>query len=78
MSTLQQVLDVLASTLNVAPDAVNASTQAGEFAPWDSLGHVNLMMSLEQAFGLELDVEDFPRLTSVDAIVKYLESMGVR
>jgi acyl carrier protein len=45
-------------------------------AVWDSLAHVNLMMSLEQSFDLSLEVEDFGELTSVAAILKYLEEKG--
>ena len=34
------------------------------------------MMALEQTFDVQLEVEDFPRLTSVPAILDYLKHAG--
>jgi hypothetical protein len=34
------------------------------------------MMSLEQTLDLFLEVEDFPKLTSVPAILEYLREQG--
>ena len=44
---------------------------------WDSLGHVHIMVALEQAFDLYMDVDDFAKLDSVPAILQYLESESV-
>ena len=41
---------------------------------WDSLGHVHIMVALEQAFDLYMDVEDFAELENVPAILQYLAS----
>jgi acyl carrier protein len=35
------------------------------------------MMALEQTFGVMLEVEDFPRLNSVPAILQYLAQQGI-
>jgi acyl carrier protein len=56
---------------------ITASTVQTDIAAWDSLGHVNVMMALEQTFDIMLDVEDFARLNSVPAIVAYLRDQGI-
>ena len=67
---------MIATTLKVMPEKITRETSDKDLAAWDSLAHVNLMMSLEQTFDLFLEVEDFPRLNSVPAILEYLRREG--
>ncbi len=47
-------------TLESSPDTIDA---------WDSLQHLNLMLALEQEFGLEIAPEEMERLVSVHDMV---------
>jgi acyl carrier protein len=76
MELFEKIQNLIACTLRVAPDKVTRETSDRDLVAWDSLAHVNLMMSLEQTFDLFLEVEDFTRLTSVPAIVEYLRGQG--
>jgi acyl carrier protein len=76
MELFEKIQNLIASTLKVGPDKVTRETSDKDLVAWDSLAHVNLMMSLEQTFDLFLEVEDFTRLTSVPAIVEYLRGQG--
>jgi acyl carrier protein len=76
MELFEKIQNLIASTLKVAPDKVTRETSDKDLVAWDSLAHVNLMMSLEQTFDLFLEVEDFAQLTSVPAIVEYLRGQG--
>ena len=69
MDLFEKTRNVIATTLKVMPEKITRETSDKDLAAWDSLAHVNLMMSLEQTFDLFLEVEDFPRLTSVPAIL---------
>lgn len=77
MSTLEKLQAVIADTLKVPVAKITLQTRDEDLAAWDSLGHVNLMMAVEQTFDVEMDVEDFPTLTSVQAITDYLKSQGI-
>ncbi len=45
---------------------------------WDSLAHLNLILALEEEFGLEIEPEDFPRLHSnYQGILDYLKQQLV-
>ena len=77
MSIFTQLQSVIAMTLKVPLDKVAETTTDQDLAAWDSLGHVNLMIALEQEFDIFLDVEDFQKLNSVPAIVQYLKENGV-
>ena len=76
MDLFEKLQNVIASTLKVTPDKITRETSDKDLVAWDSLAHVNLMMSLEQTFDLFLEVEDFTQLTSVPAIVEYLREQG--
>jgi acyl carrier protein len=78
MSTFKQLQEVIAATLKVPPEKITETTVHDDIAAWDSLGHVNLMIALEQAFDVYLDVEDFPELNSVPAITRYLQTHAAK
>jgi len=76
MGLFEKIQYMMATTLKVSPDKISRETSDKDLASWDSLAHVNLMMSLEQTFDLFLEVEDFPKLTSVPAILEYVRGQG--
>jgi acyl carrier protein len=72
MTIFDRLRDAMAVTLKLSPDSIRETTTQEDLAAWDSLGHINLMVALETAFDITLEVEDFARLTSVPAILGYL------
>jgi len=77
MTTFEKLQHAIATTLNVPATTITETTTAEDIAAWDSLGHVNLMMTLGQTFGVLLDVEDFSRLNSVPAMIAFLREQGI-
>ena len=77
MNVFDRVRDAIATTLRVSPNDITDITKDEDIATWDSLGHVNVIMTLEQTFDVVLDVEDFPKLNSVPAIIQYLKGQGI-
>ena len=77
MTTFNQIQETIAATLNISPSLIKEDTKDTDVTAWDSLGHVNIMMSLEQTFDVFLEVEDFAALKSVPAIVDYLRGQGL-
>jgi len=73
MSVFEQVIQVVAETLNVSPSTLTQESNAENTNGWDSLAHVNLMIALEQTFDITMDVEDFAKLNSVRTITEFIE-----
>jgi acyl carrier protein len=67
----------MATALKVTPATITPKSAQGDFPAWDSMGHVQLMVALEDAFGIALEVEDFMNLTSVQAILDHLKTQGI-
>ncbi len=75
MSVSEQVIHIVAETLNVSSSTITKESTAENTNGWDSLAHVNLMIALEQTFDITLDVEDFAKLNSIQSITEFIEKM---
>jgi acyl carrier protein len=67
---------LLIEALQVPTDQVNADLAFGDLPQWDSMGHMEVMMFLEERFGVEINADSIAALTSVSAICRYLEDNG--
>lgn len=72
MNNFTKLQEIIALTFGVPAGEITQTTARDDVPAWDSVGHLNLMLALEDAFGLTLDIEDMARLTSVPAILEYL------
>jgi acyl carrier protein len=77
MKVFEKLQEIMATALELPASAIKESSTMEEIEEWDSLGHVHIMVALEQAFDLYMDVDDFAELDSVPAILNYLESQHV-
>ncbi len=71
-----RVQKLIAEALQVPDDQINPSLAFGDLPQWDSMGHMEVMLSLEEQFGVEIDAEIIGSLTSVSAISSYLKENG--
>ena len=71
------VADVVAFTLGIPVDTVTDALAFQASREWDSVNHFSLMLSLEEAFGVSFDDDDFVEMTSVGAIRAALRRRGV-
>ena len=78
MSPFEQLQTTIAHALKVPAAQVRPDTCNEDLPAWDSLGQVNLIMALEQTFGVYIEVEEFENLKSVPAIMAFLEAQGQR
>jgi acyl carrier protein len=73
MSIFKQLQEIMATALEIPASTISEGSTMEEIEEWDSLGHVHIMVALEHAFDLYMDVDDFAELDSVPAIVHYLK-----
>ncbi len=72
--TTARVKDVMALAFNVPAEQIGDDAAIMETPGWDSLGHANLMLALEEEFGVDLPPEAQVDLQSLPEIVAYLAS----
>jgi acyl carrier protein len=71
-----RVKEVLADVFQLPAEDLPDDLIFGDIPQWDSMGHMEVMMSLEQHFGIEVTADTIGGLTSLQAICSYLEVNG--
>ncbi len=67
-AVLTRVKRIVADIFSLPVERVTLESSSETIESWDSLKHLNLMLALEQEFGLELLPEEAERLVSVQDI----------
>ncbi len=71
----EQVRDALAQQFEADPDSITMDTNLIDDLGADSLDVVELIMSLEDLYGISISDEDAAQLYTVRRIVDYLEKL---
>ncbi len=72
-SILSQVVDIVSNELSVQPSKVTLDASFADDLGADSLDLVELVMTFEEKFGIEISDEDTEKLTTVGDVVDFLE-----
>ncbi len=66
--TEERVFRVVSDVLGVPREDINDDSSPATIRNWDSLSHINLVLSLEAEFGVSLSPEDIMEMLSVRLI----------
>jgi acyl carrier protein len=69
----KRIIEIL-TEFGVPESTITDQAHFGRDLGLDSLDAVDLIMQLEQAFGIRIPDEDHSKLTSVQSVVTYLET----
>lgn len=69
----QRIKDIIVDQLSVNADQVTPEAKFIEDLGADSLDTVELVMALEEEFGLEIPDEEAEKLQTVGDVIKYVE-----
>jgi acyl carrier protein len=73
MSTFDKVKEVVIDKLGVEDDKIVSAASFVDDLGADSLDTVELIMQLEEEFGIEIPDEDAETITTVEAAVNYID-----
>ena len=73
----EKIQAALVEALRVPPELVTPDLAFGDLPQWDSMGHMEVMMVLEQYFGIEINNDTIASLTSVPIIRQHIVEMGL-
>ena len=74
MSTFDKVKDIIIDKLGVEEEKINSEASFVDDLGADSLDTVELIMQLEEEFGIEIPDDDADKITTVQAAIDYLDS----
>lgn len=70
------VENILSDILQIPASQVTENLTMKEVDAWDSLKHMELIVSLEQSFGIELSFDEIVAMQSVSEIKRVLKEKG--
>lgn len=70
---LNDLRALLAETFQTPVEQISAELAYGDLPQWDSLGHMDVMMALEEKYGVQISTETISALTSLPVIAAYVE-----
>ncbi len=73
----ERVQRIAADVFSVPIAQINAESSADTLEAWDSLQHLNLVLAVEQEFGVQFTPEEIEKLISVNAVVEMLATKPI-
>ncbi|MCK5666914.1 MAG: acyl carrier protein [Thiotrichaceae bacterium] len=70
----EQIKELLVDILNIDPNSVDESTSMDNTASWDSMNHLNICLSIEQEFGITLEIFEIESMISFYDVVQVVET----
>lgn len=75
---IKDVLEAIATGLDLGPDEVTLESSSETIEDWDSLGHLTVLSALDEASGgRTADLIDLTQVASVEEVLQILREGGV-
>lgn len=72
-----RVQRVVADVFSLSPEEVSPQSSPETIQLWDSVGHLNLALALEQEFKVYFSPEQMQEMTSVASIMRILQTAAM-
>ena len=74
-STFEQVRSVASDIFGVPAEKITAESSPETIENWDSMQHLNLVLAVEEKFGVQLNPEDIEQMKNIGAVAKLVEKL---
>jgi acyl carrier protein len=74
-STFEQVRGVASDIFGVPTEKITAESSPETIENWDSMQHLNLVLAIEEKFGVQLDPEDIEQMKNIGAVAALVERL---
>ncbi|RJG49012.1 acyl carrier protein [Motilimonas pumila] len=69
----QQLMSLIAQTLNIDEHLVQPDSSSETLEQWDSLAHMNIIFAVEDTFGITFDDEQLSQSMSIKQLVAIIK-----
>lgn len=74
----QKLKTIMADVFELSSNQINGTATMDSIEHWDSLKHIELMMIIEEKFGIVLETEEMIEMTSFKDIKRILSNEGIK
>jgi acyl carrier protein len=75
VSAFEQVRSVASDIFGVPADKITAESSPETIDNWDSMQHLNLVLAIEEKFGVQLAPEDIEKMKNIGAVAAVVEKL---
>jgi len=76
-ATYADLRQLMGDVFGVSPDEIDEDASIDTIEPWDSLKHLNLVLAIEERFGVSLTEQETVEILNVELIRAVLREHGV-
>ncbi len=70
----ERVRGIAADVLRLPANQISPRSSPETIEAWDSVQHLNLVLALEQEFGVQFEPEEIDQMSNIDRILSVLEN----
>ena len=74
-TTLEQVRNIASDIFGVPASQISAESSPETVEKWDSIQQLNLVLAVEEKFGVQLEPEDIEQMNSIGAIAAVVDRL---
>ena len=74
-STFERVRNIASDIFGVPADKITAQSSPETIENWDSMQHLNLVLAIEEKFGVQLDPENIEQMNNIGAVATLVEKL---
>ena len=74
-STFEEVRNIASDIFGIPADGITAESSPETIENWDSMQHLNLVLAIEEKFGVQLDPEDVEQMKTIGAVAALVEKL---
>ncbi len=74
-STFEQVRSVASDIFGIPTEKITAESSPETIENWDSMQHLNLVLAVEEKFGVQLEPEDIEQMKNIGAVAALVEKL---
>lgn len=71
----EKIKSIMAKVFGLSSGEISAESSNETIERWDSLGHMNLCLALEEEFGIELDGDSVASMSTYSDVVKVVAAL---
>lgn len=72
-TAFEQVRGIASDVFGVPTSKLSASSSPETIENWDSMQHLNLVLAIEEKFGIQLEPEEIEQMKTIGAIAALVE-----
>ena len=73
MNVSDQIRTMASDIFGVPADKITPASTPETIETWDSIQHLNLVLALEEKFGVQLSPEEIEQMKSIGDVIKLVE-----